>query len=49
MQVLELAQEIKLRKLGTACLDGPKMHANASRHSALSYGHTERLEALLKA
>jgi hypothetical protein len=25
-------------KLGTVGLDGTKLHANASRHSALSYG-----------
>lgn len=30
-------------------LDGTKLHANASRHSALSYGHAERIEAQLKA
>ena len=35
-------------KLGTVALDGTKMHANASRHSALSYGHAEKLEAQLQ-
>ena len=30
-------------------LDGTKIHANASRHSALSYGHAEKIEAQLKA
>lgn len=49
VQVLELAQEMKLMKLGTVCLDGTKLHANASRHSALSHGHIERLEVHLKA
>ena len=29
VQVLELAQEMKLLKLGTVCLDGTKIHANA--------------------
>ncbi len=29
--------------------DGTKIHANASRHSALSYGHAEAIEAQLKA
>ena len=33
VQVLELAREMKLLKLGTVCLDGTKIHANASRHS----------------
>ena len=48
VQVLELAGEMKVLKLGTVCLDGTKIHANASRHSALSYGHIEKLEARLK-
>ena len=49
MQVLELAQEMKLLKLGSVCLDGTKIHANASKHSALSHGHIERIEAQLRA
>ena len=49
VQVLRLAQEMKLLKLGTVCLDGTKIHANASRHSALSHGHIEKLEVQLKA
>ena len=49
VQVLELAREMKLLKLGTVCLDGTKLHANASRHSALSHGHIEQLEGQLKA
>ena len=49
LQVLELAKEMKLLKLGTVCLDGTKIHANASRHSALSNGHIEKLEVQLKA
>ena len=36
-------------KLGTVSLDGTKVHANASRHSAMSYGHAKKLEAKLKA
>jgi transposase len=49
VQVLELAREMKLLKLGTISLDGTKIHANASRHSALSYGHIEKIEGQLKA
>ena len=49
LQVLELAKEMKLLKVGTVCLDGTKIHANASRHSALSQGHIEKLEVQLKA
>lgn len=48
VQVLEMAHEMKLLKLGTISLDGTKVHANASRHSALSHGHIEKLEAQLK-
>ena len=33
---------MKLLKLGTIALDGTKIHANASRHSALSYGHAQK-------
>ena len=49
VQVLEMASEMKLLKLGTVCLDGTKIHANASRHSALSHSHIVKLEAQLKA
>ena len=49
VQVLEMAQEMKLLKLGTISLDGTKIKANASRHSALSHGHIEQLEIQLKA
>ena len=35
-------------KLGTVALDGTKVHANASRHSALSYGHAKKIEKQLK-
>jgi len=48
-QVLLLAREAGLLKLGTVALDGSKVHANASRHSALSYEHANRVEAQLKA
>lgn len=49
VQVLVMATEMKLLKLGTVCLDGTKVHADASRHKALSYGHIEKLEIKLKA
>jgi hypothetical protein len=35
-------------KLGTVAIDGTKVHANASRHSALSYGHAKKIEKQLK-
>ena len=49
VQVLQVARENQLSRFGTVSLDGTKIHANASRHSALSYGHAEKLEAQLKA
>jgi transposase len=49
VQVLGIAREMKLLKLGTIALDGTKIHANASRHSALSYGHAQKIEAQLEA
>ncbi len=49
VQVLLLAREMGVLKLGTVALDGTKIHANASRHSALSYEHAGKIEAQLKA
>jgi len=49
VQVLDVAQEMKLLKLGTISLDGTKVQANASRHSALSHGYIEKREAQLQA
>jgi transposase len=48
VQVLLLAQEMGVLKMGTVALDGTKIHANASRHSALSYEHACKIEAQLK-
>src|SRR3954462_3120504 len=49
VQVLVMAREMGVLKLGTVVLDGTKIHANASRHSALSYEHASKIEAQLKA
>src|SRR5690606_17182494 len=38
VQVVKLARELGLVKLGTVAIDGTKMKANASRHKAMSYG-----------
>ncbi len=48
VQVLLLAREMKLMKLGRIALDGTKIKANASKHKALSYGHLKKIEAQLK-
>jgi transposase len=49
VQVLQVAREAGLLKMGTVALDGTKIHANASRHSALSYEHAGKIEAQLQA
>jgi transposase len=49
VEVLKLACEMGLLKMGTVGLDGTKIHANASRHSALSYEHAGKIEAQLQA
>src|SRR5271166_1689895 len=49
VRVLLLAREMGLLKLGTVGLDGTKVHANASKHNALSYEHASKIEAQLKA
>ena len=49
VDVLKLAREMGVLKMGTIALDGTKIHANASRHSALSYEHAGKIEAQLKA
>ena len=48
VQVLQVARENQLSHFGSVSLDGTKIHANASRHSALSYAHAEAIEAHLK-
>jgi transposase len=48
VEVLKLARAMGMLKLGTVALDGTKLHANASRHSALSYGHARKLEKQLR-
>lgn len=49
VQVVRLAREMGLVKLGTIAVDGTKVKANASRHKAMSYGHMLKAEAELKA
>jgi transposase len=49
VDVLQLAREMGVLKMGTIGLDGTKIHANASRHSALSHEHAGKIEAQLKA
>jgi transposase len=48
VQVLVLAREMKLLKLGHIALDGTKVGANASKHKALSWAHANKIEAQLR-
>lgn len=49
VQVVRLAREMGLVKLGTIAVDGTKIKANASRHKAMSYGRMQTTEAALQA
>ena len=49
VQILLLARTMGFLKLGKISLDGSKVQANASKHSALSWGHATELEERLKA
>ena len=49
VQVVRLAREMGLVKLGTVAIDGTKIKANASRHKAMSYERMQQAEAELKA
>src|SRR5437763_14159089 len=49
VQVLLLAQEAGVLKLGTISLDGTKIHADASKHNAVSYKRLLELELQLRA
>lgn len=48
VQILLLAKMLGFLKLGKVSLDGSKVQANASKHSALSWGHAVELEQQLK-
>lgn len=48
VQVVRLAREMGLVKLGTIAVDGTKIKANASRHKAMSYGRMQSTQIELK-
>ena len=48
VDVLVLAREMGMLQMGTIALDGTKIHANASRHSALSYEHAGKRNSRLR-
>jgi transposase len=49
VQVVKLARECGLVRLGTIAVDGTKVKGNASRHKAMSYKRMVQAEAELKA
>lgn len=49
VQVLKLCRRAGLVKLGHVALDGSKFRANASKHSAMSYGRMKKAEPELAA
>ena len=49
VQVLLIARTLGVLNLGRIALDGSKLKANASKHSALSYGYIKQLEVQLQA
>lgn len=46
--VLQLAQQLKLTKLGSVSVDGSKIQANASKHAAVSYARAGEMLAQLE-
>jgi transposase len=48
-QILLIAHQMEVLKLGNVSLDGSKIKANASKHKALSYEHSCKLEEQIKA
>jgi len=48
VQVVRVAKEAGLAKLGTLAIDGSKVRANASKHKAMSYGRMKDDEKRLK-
>ena len=49
VEILAIAHQMKVLKLGKVSIDGTKVQANASKHKALSYGHACKLEKRLEA
>lgn len=48
VQILSIAKEAGLLKVGNVSLDGTKVKANASKHKALSYAHAKKLQTQLE-
>ena len=48
VQLLSIAREVGLVKLGTVAIDGSKVKANASRHKAMSYERMQKEQKRLR-
>ena len=48
VQIVRIAAEVGLVKLGTLAVDGSKVKANASKHKAMSYGRMQEEEKRLR-
>ena len=48
VQILSVAQEMGVLKVGKVSLDGTKVKASASKHKALSYAHATKLQKQLE-
>ena len=48
VQVLAIAREVGMVKLGTVAIDGSKMKANASKHKSMSYDRMQKEEKRLR-
>jgi transposase len=48
VQVVQIAKEAKLVKMGTIAIDGTKVKANASKHKAMSYDRMQQEEQRLR-
>lgn len=48
LQILVLAVEMGIKKIGKVSLDGTKIKANAHKNKALSWAHANKIEAQLK-
>jgi len=47
-QILIIAHEMGILKIGTVSLDGTKVNANASKHQALSWDHADKIARQLQ-
>lgn len=48
IQILIIAREMGVKKVGTVSIDGTKVKANASKNHSLSWGYANKLEEQLK-